>query len=92
VRSNRATAFGARQWGSSLTCDPGPLPLRLALVAALGEWLLVLVIGLCWVFLLARLVQGHIEGAWRYLAWTVVGLLAVLLLRYAVNLLGGQGW
>jgi hypothetical protein len=58
----------------------------------LGEWLLVLVIGLCWLILLARLVQGHIEGAWRYLAWTVVGLLAVLLLRYAVNLLAGQGW
>jgi hypothetical protein len=36
--------------------------------------------------------KGHIEGAWRYLAWTVVGLLAVLLLRYAVNLLEGQGW
>jgi hypothetical protein len=47
---------------------------------------------LCWLILLARLVQRHIEGAWRYVAWTVVGLLAVLLLRYAVNLLGGQGW
>ena len=47
------------------------------------KWLLVLVVGLCWLLLLARLVQGHIEGAWRYLAWTVVGLLAVLLLRYA---------
>ena len=57
-----------------------------------AEWLLLLAIGLCWLILLARLVQGHIEGAWRYLAWTVVGLLAVLLLRYVVNLLPGQGW
>ena len=58
----------------------------------LGEWLLLLVIGLCWLLLLARLIQRHIEGAWRYLTWTVVGLLALLLLRYAVKLLEGQGW
>jgi hypothetical protein len=63
------------------------LPMKL-----LGEWLLVLVIGLGWLILLARLVQHHVEGAWRYLAWTAVGLLAVLLLRYAVNLLEGHGW
>ena len=58
----------------------------------LGELVLVLAIGLGWLILLARLVQGQIEGAWRYLAWTMVGLLAVLLLRYAVNLLEGHGW
>ncbi len=58
----------------------------------LGELLLVLAIGLGWLILLARLVRGHIEGAWRYLAWTTVGLLAVLLLRYAVNMLEGHGW
>ncbi len=58
----------------------------------LGEWLLVLVIGSGWLILLVRLVQRHIEGAWRYLAWTVVGLLALLLLRYAVNLLEGHRW
>jgi hypothetical protein len=52
-----ADEFWPRRWGSSLTCDPGPLPLRLALVAALDEWLLVLVIGLCWLFLLARLAR-----------------------------------
>ena len=69
-----------------------PVSQGLVTLKLLGEWLLVLVIGLCWLILLARLVQGHIEGAWRYLAWTVVGLLAVLLLRYAVSLLEGQGW
>ena len=58
----------------------------------LGELLLVLAIGLGWLFLLARLAQGHIEGPWRYVAWTVVGLFAVLLLRYAVNMLEGHGW
>jgi hypothetical protein len=48
--------------------------------------LLVLTIGLGWLFLLVRLAQSDIKGPWRYLAWTVVGLFAVLLLRY-VNML-----
>ena len=42
------------------------LPMKL-----LGELVLVLAIGLGWLILLARLVQGHVEGAWRYLAWSV---------------------
>jgi len=57
----------------------------------LAELLLVLAIGLGWLFLLARLARSHIEGAWRYLAWTVVGLLAVLLLRHVSMLVEGHG-
>jgi hypothetical protein len=54
--------------------------------------LLALAIGLGWLFLLARLVQSDIKGPWRYLAWTVVGLFAVLLLRYVNMLFEDHGW